>query len=136
MSGTFTPQPAAAPLARMALAQARLEAKLLLRNGEQLLLALVIPVLVLVGGVLAARRLEVSLDPSPVAVLTPGVLALAVMSTSFTALAVATGFDRRYGALKRLGVSRSPAPGSCSARPAPWSSCCCCRPSSSASWRW
>ncbi len=38
-------------------------------------------------------------------VLTPGVLALAVMSTSFTSLAIATAFERRYGVLKRLGAS-------------------------------
>ena len=37
--------------------------------------------------------------------LTPGVLALAVMSTAFTSLAIATGFERRYGVLKRLGTS-------------------------------
>ena len=37
--------------------------------------------------------------------LTPGVLALAVMSTAFTALAIATGFERRYGVIKRLGAS-------------------------------
>ena len=43
------PAPGAAPLPRMVLAQARIEARLMLRNGEQLLLALVIPVLVLVG---------------------------------------------------------------------------------------
>jgi ABC-2 type transport system permease protein len=41
-------------------------------------------------------------------VLTPGVLALAVMSTSFTSLAIATGFERRYGLLKRLGASPLP----------------------------
>ncbi len=46
---TFTPQPGAAPLRRQVAAQTSMEARLLLRNGEQLLLALVIPVLVLVG---------------------------------------------------------------------------------------
>ena len=38
----------------------------------------------------------------------PGVLALAVLSTSFTSLAIATGFERRYGVLKRLGSSPLP----------------------------
>lgn len=37
--------------------------------------------------------------------LAPGILALAVMSTAFTGQAIATGFDRRYGVLKRLGAS-------------------------------
>ena len=33
----------------------------------------------------------------------PGVIALAVLSTAFTSQAIATGFERRYGVLKRLG---------------------------------
>jgi ABC-2 type transport system permease protein len=33
----------------------------------------------------------------------PGVLALAVLSTAFTGQAIATGFERRYGVLRRLG---------------------------------
>ena len=81
----------------------------MLRNGEQLLLAIVIPVIVLVGGVLAAGRLDLDLSgQEPVDVLTPGVLALAVMSTAFTSLAIATGFERRYGVIKRLGSSPLP----------------------------
>jgi ABC-2 type transport system permease protein len=111
MSGTFTPHPGAAPLGRQVLAQATIEARLLLRNGEQLLLALVIPVIVLIGLVTGARRLDVPLDGRAVDVFTPGVLALVVMSTSFTALAITTGFERRYGVLKRLGSSPLPRPG-------------------------
>ena len=105
MSGTFAPAPGAAPFARQVRAQASMESRLLLRNGEQLLLAVVIPVLALVAGVAAADRVGLSFDRRPVDVLTPGVLALAVMSTSFTSLAIATGFERRYGLLKRLGAS-------------------------------
>lgn len=108
MTGTFTPAPGAAPLHRQVRAQAWMETKLILRNGEQLLLAVVIPVLVLVGGTLAARRVDLDLAHRPVDVLTPGVLALAVMATSFTSLAIATGFERRYGLLKRLGASPLP----------------------------
>ena len=79
-AGTFTPAPGAAPLSRMVLAQARMEARLMLRNGEQLLLAIVIPVIVLVGGVAGADRLGLDLEGHrPVDVLTPGVLALAVV---------------------------------------------------------
>ena len=106
---TFAPQPGAAPLSHQVLAQARMETKLLLRNGEQLLLAIVIPLIVLVGGILAADHLH--LTGSPVDTLTPGILALAVMSTSFTSLAIATGFERRYGVLKRLGSSPLPRSG-------------------------
>ncbi|MGH3370060.1 MAG: ABC transporter permease [Nocardioidaceae bacterium] len=110
-TGTFAPRPGAAPLQRQVLAQARMETRLLLRNGEQLLLAVVIPVIVLVGGVLAADRIGIEFTGSAVDTLAPGVLALAVMSTSFASLAIATGFERRYGVLKRLGASPLPRSG-------------------------
>ena len=111
MTGTFTPMPGAAPLPRMVLAQARMETRLLLRNGEQLLLAVVVPLIVLVGGITAAKHFTLTFSHSPVDTLTPGVLALAVMSTSFTSLAIATGFERRYGVIKRLGSSPLPRSG-------------------------
>jgi ABC-2 type transport system permease protein len=111
LPSTFTPAPGAAPLSRMVLAQARMESRLMLRNGEQLLLAVVIPVIVLVGMVRGAGRLGLDYDHPVVDVVTPGVLALAVMSTAFTSLAIATGFERRYGILKRLGSSPLPRSG-------------------------
>ena len=110
-AGTFVPRPGAAALPRMVLAQARMETRLLLRNGEQLLLAAVIPLIVLVGGITAARHFSLTFSHSPVDTLTPGILALAVMSTSFTSLAISTGFERRYGVLKRLGSSPLPRSG-------------------------
>jgi ABC-2 type transport system permease protein len=103
--------PGAAPLGRQVLAQASMEARLMVRNGEQLLLALVIPVLVLVGGVAGAHRIGIHFTERAVDALTPGVLALAVMSTAFTSLAIATGFERRYGVIKRLGASPLPRSG-------------------------
>ena len=63
-----------------------MEAKLMLGNGEQLLLAVVIPVIVLIGGVRGADRIGLDFTRPAVDVLTPGVLALAVMSTAFTSL--------------------------------------------------
>ena len=63
------------------------------------------------GGILAADRIGLNLSGSAVDTLTPGILALAVMSTSFTSLAIATGFERRYGVLKRLGASPLPRSG-------------------------
>lgn len=102
---TFAPAPGAAPVLRQLVTQAGMEARLMVRNGEQLLLAVVIPVMVLVGAVQGAERVGLDLNGTPVNVLTPGVLALAVMSTSFTSLAIATGFERRYGILKRLGTA-------------------------------
>jgi ABC-2 type transport system permease protein len=111
-AGTFAPDPGGASLARMVLAQARMEARLMLRNGEQLLLAIVIPVIVLVGGVAAAGRLGSTFEGrEAIDVLAPGVLALAVMSTAFTSVAIATGFERRYGVIKLLGSSPLPRQG-------------------------
>jgi ABC-2 type transport system permease protein len=95
----LTPAPGAAPAARRVLRHALTEAGLLVRNGEQLLLALVIPVGVLVLGPLLGDRLG-GLD-----VLVPSVLALAVWSSAFTSVAIATGFERRYGVLERLAAT-------------------------------
>jgi ABC-2 type transport system permease protein len=108
MQGTFTPQPGSAPLARQVRAQATMETRLLVRNGEQLLLALVIPLLVLFAGVTAIERQNLSLSHTAIDTLAPGVLGLAIMSTAFTSLAISTGFERRYGVLKRLGASPLP----------------------------
>lgn len=105
MSTDYAPRPGAASFARRVRAQSLMEARLMLRNGEQLLLALAIPVVLLVGGDFVAQRLDLAWTESPIDVLTPGVLALAVMSTSFTSLAIATGFERRAGLLRRLAVS-------------------------------
>lgn len=106
--GTFSPRPGSAPFPRQVLAQARMESRLMMRNGEQVLLAVVIPVVVLIGSVAGIERVGLQLDHRPIDVLAPGVLALAVMSTAFTSLAIATGFERRYGVLKRLGSSPLP----------------------------
>lgn len=104
----LAPRPGAAPLHRQVAAQAGMEARLMLRNGEQLLIALVIPLLVLVGGVIAGSRLALGGERTAIDALAPGVLALAVMSTAFTSLAIATGFERRYRVIKRLGSSPLP----------------------------
>ncbi len=105
--GTFTPDPRRAPAWQMVRAASALELKMLLRNGEQLLLAVVIPLAVLLG--LTATTV-VELQSPRVDTVTPGVLALAILSTAFTAQAITTAFDRRYGVLKRLaaaGVGRA-----------------------------
>ncbi|GGV46948.1 transport permease protein [Streptomyces spectabilis] len=104
--GTYAPAPGAAPLSRMIRAQAALETKMLLRNGEQLLLTIVIPTLLLV--LFSAVDVVDTGDGKAVDFLAPGVLALAVLSTAFTGQAIATGFERRYGVLKRLGASPLP----------------------------
>ena len=102
----LAPAPGAAPLPRMILSQAGYEFRAVLRNGEQLLLTLIIPVVLLalfsatdLVDLGAGRRGDF---------LAPGVLALAVMSTAFTGQAIGTGFERRYGVLKRLGATPLP----------------------------
>jgi ABC-2 type transport system permease protein len=105
-AGTYTPKPGAAPLSRMIAAQAVLETKMLLRNGEQLLLTVVIPTLLLV--LFSSVDIVDTGSGEAVDFLAPGVLALAVMSTAFTGQAIATGFERRYGVLKRLATSPLP----------------------------
>jgi ABC-2 type transport system permease protein len=93
----------------MVLAQARLETVLLLRNGEQVLLTLVIPLvllLVLAGTDVVDVSAGTGADRTATAV--AGVLTVAVMSTAFTGLAIATGFERRYGVLRRLAVTPLP----------------------------
>ncbi len=97
------PAPGAAPLRRMVGAQASLELRTLSRNAEQLILTLIIPVLLLS---LFGHEALISVGSgSRIDFVVPGILALAVLSTAFTSLAIGTGFERRYGVLKRLGAS-------------------------------
>ncbi|MFD3534250.1 ABC transporter permease [Streptomyces sp. NPDC058664] len=105
-AGTYSPRPGAAPVGRMIAAQTALETRMLLRNGEQLLLTVIIPSLLLV--LFSTVDVVDTGAGEAVDFLAPGVLALAVMSTAFTGQAIATGFERRYGVLKRLGASPLP----------------------------
>ena len=86
---------------RRVLAQTRVELVLTLRRGESVLLSLGIPVLLLVF-FSVVDVLPTGTD-EPFDFLAPGVLALAVMSTAMVGLGIATGFERQYGVLKRLG---------------------------------
>ena len=105
-AGSYAPRPGSAPLRRMVVRQAALEARLLLRNGEQLLLVAVLPVTLLV---LLTTVPVVDTGSTPrIDFLAPGVLALAVLSTAFTGQAIATAYERRYGVLVRLAVSPLP----------------------------
>jgi len=83
------------------LAQTRVELALTVRRGESVLLSLGIPVVLLVF-FSVVDVLPTGTD-DPVDFLAPGVLALAVMSTAMVGLGIATGFERQYGVLKRLG---------------------------------
>lgn len=104
-AGTFAPDPRPSAVPKMLAAQFGLELKLLLRNGEQLLLTMFIPITLLVGLTLLPLG---SFGQHRAATFTPVIMALAVISTAFTGQAIAVAFDRRYGALKRLGATPLP----------------------------
>lgn len=94
--------PAAAPPGRRVGAQLRMELLLTLRRGESVLLTFLIPLLILVFFGLVD---VLPLDGDPVDFLVPSVLALSVLSTAMTGLAIATGFERSTGVLTRLAVT-------------------------------
>ncbi|BCN83681.1 ABC transporter permease [Prescottella equi] len=104
-AGTFAPNPQPAPPARMLASQTKLELTLLLRNGEQLLITMLIPITLLIGLTLLPIG---DFGTDRVDTIVPAVMMVAIMSTAFTGQAIAVGFDRRYGALKRLGATPLP----------------------------
>jgi ABC-2 type transport system permease protein len=89
-----------APPFRRVLAQARFDTANVLRNGENLLLTMVIPVAVL----LITMKTPLGGDRTPQQALVAAA-GLAVLATAFTSQAISTGFDRRYGVLRMLGLS-------------------------------
>ncbi|GGU77365.1 ABC transporter permease [Lentzea flava] len=103
--GTFKPAPGRGSLPKMLFVHARTEALLTLRNGEQILLTVIIPLALLV----ALSLMTVIPMPEPrVGSATARIFALAIISSAFTGQAIALGFDRRYGVLKRLAASALP----------------------------
>jgi ABC-2 type transport system permease protein len=84
-------------------AQIAAEITMTLQRGETLLVTLGIPVFLLVFFTLV--NVLPTGEKYPVDFLAPGVLALAVMSTAMVSLGIATGFERSYGVLKRLGTT-------------------------------
>lgn len=84
-------------------AQIRAETFMTLRRGETLLLTLGIPVVFLVF--FSTVHVVPTGTPHLVTFFVPGILSLAVMSTAMVALGIATGFERGYGVLKRLGAT-------------------------------
>ncbi|MGH9065731.1 MAG: ABC transporter permease [Acidimicrobiales bacterium] len=85
------------------LAQARAEVGLTLSQGENLLVSLGLPLILLVAFTLAP--ITPTGAGARIQFVAPGILALAVMSTGMVALSIATGFERSYGVLKRLGAT-------------------------------
>lgn len=99
----------AAPALRSTLAQLGMELRLTARRGENLFVIVVLPLILLVF-----FSLVPALTPNtarPIDFLLPGILALAVISTSLVNLSIATAFERSYGVLKRLGGSPLPRAG-------------------------
>lgn len=92
----------ASPLAAT-LTQAAMELRLTARRGENVLVTIIIPAVVLLFFA------SVSVLPTgagrPVDFLLPGSIALAVIATSLVNLGIATAYERHYGVLKRLGGS-------------------------------
>jgi ABC-2 type transport system permease protein len=93
----------AAPWLRMALALTGSELRLALRRGESLLITFVIPVGVLL--VFSTFDLGGAGTGQPVDRLLPGSISLAIIGASLVSLAIATGYERAYGVIKRLGGS-------------------------------
>lgn len=96
---------AAAPLARRVAAQGAFETRAVLRNGEQVMVTVLLPLILLAG---LARATFVELDTAGgtrIDLVTPGVLAFALMSSAFTSPAIATAFDRRYGVLRLMATT-------------------------------
>ncbi|GLB66014.1 ABC transporter permease [Arthrobacter mangrovi] len=94
---------APAPLLRRVLLQGRYETVAMLRNGEQLLIAVILPLMALVG--LSITPLLDEFTDSRIDMAAPGVLALCAVSTGLTGQGIATGFDRRYGVLRFLSTT-------------------------------
>jgi ABC-2 type transport system permease protein len=88
-----------ASFGQLVAAQAVVEGRLTLRRGENLLAMIILPAAALwfLGSLPGTTR--------TVASILPGVLALAIVASGLVNLAIATGFERGYGVLKRLGGS-------------------------------
>jgi ABC-2 type transport system permease protein len=95
----------AAPAGRRVAAQGAFETRAVLRNGEQVMVTVLLPAILLFG---LARATFVAVDTggaSRIDLVTPGVLAFALMASAFTSPAIATAFDRRNGVLRLLATT-------------------------------
>jgi ABC-2 type transport system permease protein len=85
------------------LAQTAMELRLTARRGENVLVTIVIPVVVLLF--FTSVHVHPIGSGRPVDFLLPGSLALAIIATGLVNLGIATAYERQYGVLKRLGGS-------------------------------
>jgi ABC-2 type transport system permease protein len=93
----------AAPTLRQIAVQTRYELLLTLRRGENILVTLIIPVMLLIF--FASLNIIPTSSGSAVNFLLPGILAIAIMAAGMVNLGIATAYERYYGVLKRLGSS-------------------------------
>lgn len=99
------PHPGAAPVLDRLRAQTTFELASIFRNGEQIMVTILMPLVALVA--LAATDV-VDLgraEGARVDLVAPGVLAMAVMAAALTSQAIATSFDRRGGVLRLLATT-------------------------------
>jgi len=99
----------AAPALQATLAQLGMELRLTARRGENLFVIVVLPLILMIFFALVPALTPNT--PRPIVFLLPGILALAIISTSLVNLSIATAFERSYGVLKRLGGSPLPRAG-------------------------
>ncbi len=85
------------------IALTRTDLQVAARDGEQLLLTLGLPILLLVF--FSKVDIVPTGDGEPVDFLTPGIISLALLSVAFVRLAIGLGFDRGFGAIKRLAIT-------------------------------
>ena len=101
----------AAPTSARVQAQASFEARMLLSNGEQLLVSIILPLVALVAlvllnpGALSAGGLQAATRADAARLAVPGIFALAIVSTAFTGQAIVLAYERRYGVLRLLGTT-------------------------------
>ncbi len=99
----------AAPLARQILQQVKCELLLTARRGENVLITLIVPVVLLIF--FTSLNLVPKAGESTINFLLPGILALAIIAAGMVNLGIATAYERYYGVLKRLGSSPLPRSG-------------------------
>ncbi len=99
----------ASSFARQVLIQTQFELLLTLRRGENILVTLIVPVLLLIF--FASLNIVPAINGQAVNFLLPGILALAIMAAGMVNLGIATAYERYYGVLKRLGSSPLPRSG-------------------------
>src|SRR5260370_42552032 len=93
----------AAPLAHQILEQVKCELLPTARRGENVLITLIVPVVLLIF--FTSLNLVPKAGESTINFLLPGILALAIIAAGMVNLGIATAYERYYGVLKRLGSS-------------------------------